>query len=158
MPQFSVEPWAQAVPELKELFPLLWEEVALHKDKMVAKCDEGQYAALDKIGCLHLVTARDKGKIVGYVLFLTVPAGHYEGAGLFALSDMYFTRPEYRKGGFGAKLLAFADFTVKQKVINGRKVVRILISHKVAHDRSGIFKALGYEPCDVMYSKYVGDK
>jgi GNAT superfamily N-acetyltransferase len=161
--RFQVEKWADTLGELRDLFPLLWEEVALHKDQMKFDVDEEQYATLEQLGWTHLVTAREpSGRIAGYMLLLLVPAAHYRGAGLFALCDMYFVRPECRVGGLGAKLISFATETVRGKTAqtkNGiQKVVRLLASHKVAHDHSGIFLALGFTPCDVMYSKYFGDK
>jgi GNAT superfamily N-acetyltransferase len=107
---------------------------------------------MDKIGILHLVTARKPdGYLVGFFLCLVVFHYHYKTGGLWALTDLYFTRPEHRKGGLGTKMIAFMETTLRAK-----KVDMFVSSHKIAHDRSAIFKALGFQPRDIIYSKWIG--
>ncbi len=147
---FQVEAWSAALPELRELFPLLWDEVALDKERFVSKCDEPLYANMEKLNMLHVVTARKDGKIIGYHVSFITPHMHYEGAGLFAFTDMYWTRPECRRGGLGAKLLCFLEQSWRE-----RGIVKAYLSHKVAHDRSELFEALGWKPSDRVYCKVI---
>lgn len=147
---FQVEKWPDALPELRELFPLLWDEVALDKDRLIAKCDEPLYANMEKLNMLHLVTARAEGKLVGYHVSFITPHMHYQGAGAMAFTDMYFTRPEFRQGGLGAKLLTFLETSLR-----ARGVFKAYLSHKIAHDRGALFQALGWKPSDVVYSKVI---
>ncbi len=139
------------LPELRPLFPLLWDEVALDKGKFVAVCNEELYAKLEAVGILHVVTARtDDGAVIGYHVSMVTPHMHYKDAGMFAFTDMYFTRPEYRTGGLGAKLLCFLEKSLKE-----RGVRKAYLSHKVAHDRGKLFQALGWQPCDAVYCKVI---
>ena len=151
--QFQVEAWSDALPELRKLFPLLWNEVALDKDKLRSECNEELYANMEKMNMLHLVTARIGPLLVGYHLSFITPHMHYKGAGLMAFTDMYFTLPTFRKGGLGAKLLCFLEQSLRE-----RGIVKAYLSHKVAHDRKALFEALGWKHCDAVYSKYLGAK
>lgn len=145
---FQTEKWADALPELRYLFDQLWAEVAVDKSKMKAKCDEKMYANLDHLGILHLVTARKDSILIGFFLAFITTNGHYEDAGLFAFTDMYFTLPEHRKGGLGARLFLFMETTLRAK-----KVVKFVTSHKVLNDNSGMLKALGFKHTDQIFSK-----
>lgn len=149
--QVQVESWPDALPELRPMFPLLWEEVAVDQDRFTAKCDEGKYAELDKAGILHLVTAREGKALVGYFLVLITPNGHYLGAGDFAFTDMYYMAPEHRKGPNALKL-----FTFMEKTLRDKGIVKIYTSHKLHKDRSALMKFLGYKPTDMIYSKVIG--
>jgi hypothetical protein len=145
---FQVEKWAEALPELRPLFHLLWDDVAVDKDRFVAKCDEEKYAACNAIGMLHLVTARSEGRLVGYFVMLVNPNPHYLGAGLMAFTDMYFLLPEFRKGTTGVKLFSFMEESLREK-----GVVKAYTSHKLHRDRGTMLQMLGWTPTDMVYSK-----
>jgi GNAT superfamily N-acetyltransferase len=146
--QVQVEAWKDALPELLNLFPLLWEDVAVDKDKFRAQCDQSKYAALDQMGILHLVTAREAKRLVGYFLVFVQENAHYKGQGLMAFTDMYFLLPDYRGGGNGLKLFSFMEKTLREK-----GVVKIYSSHKNHREHEQMFKFLGYQPTDTIYSK-----
>ena len=136
------------MPELRPLFHLLWEDVAIDQDKFVAKCDEKKYASLEELDMLHLVTIRNDGKLAGlYLVFLT-PNGHYDGQGTMAFTDIYYLLPEFRKGNIGMKLFAYAEQTWRN-----RGVVKAYTSHKIHRDRSLMMKELGWTASDTVYSK-----
>ena len=127
---FQVEKWADALPELRDLFPLLWDEVALDKDRLTSNCDERCLPpTVEKLNMLHVVTARDDRGATGRlscVSFIT-PHMHYKGAGPMAFTDMYFVREPYR-AGVGTKLLMFLEQSLR-----ARGVIKAYLSHKVAH-------------------------
>ena len=144
----QVEKWADALPELLKLFPLLWEDVAVDKDRFRAECDTDKYASLDSLGILHLVTAREGKCLVGYFLVFVTPNAHYKGQGLMAFTDLYFLLPDYRGGANSLKLFSFMEKTLREK-----GVVKIYSSHKIHRDHSAMFNFLGYQPTDTIYSK-----
>lgn len=148
MIQCQIERWSDALPELLPLFSMLWEDVAVDKDKFVAKCDEAKYAELDKIGMLHLATVRSEGELVGFFLMFLTPNAHYMGAGLMAFTDMFYLKDEYRRGNAGLKLFSFMEKTLREK-----GVVKAYTSHKVHRDRSEMFEFLGWKATDTVYSK-----
>jgi len=145
---FAVEKWSDCLAELRPLFSLLWADVAVDKDRFVAKCDEVKYKALEDLNMLHLVTVRDGEKLVGYYLVFITPNGHYDGAGPMAFTDMYYVLKEYRRGNTGMKLFAFAEETWRAK-----GCVKAYTSHKLHRDRSAMLKALGWKATDLIYSK-----
>lgn len=145
---FQVEKWSDALPELRQLFLLLWSDVAVDKDRFVAKCDEEKYAALEKLNMLCLVTARDAGALIGYYLVFITPNGHYHGAGLMAFTDMFYLLPQFRRGNIGLRLFTFAE-----KVWREKGCVKAYSSNKLHRSRPGIFKALGWKATDMIYSK-----
>lgn len=152
--KFQVEKWSEALPEMRPLFHLLWDEVALDKDKFVSVCNEDTYSNMENLGMLHVVTARtNQHYLIGYHVSFVTPHPHYKDVGPMAFTDMYVTRKEYRKGGLGAKLLMFLEQSLRE-----RGVIKAYLSHKVAHDRSALFQALGWQPSDAVYCKYLGGK
>jgi GNAT superfamily N-acetyltransferase len=147
--QFQREAWSAALPELRKLFPRLWEDVALDKDYFTAQCDEAKYESLDEQQILHLVTARtESSQLAGYFVCFVTPNAHYEGAGLMAFTDMYYVLPQYRKGNTGLRLFSFMEETLKE-----RGVVKFYTSHKLHRDRSAMMKLLGFKATDMVYSK-----
>jgi len=147
-PTFHVEQWSDAIGELRPLFSLLWDDVAVDKDRFVAKCEEAKYEALEKAGALCVTTMRVDGKIAGYYVALIIANPHYEGQGLMAYTDMYFMLPEFRIGNLGMKLFAFSEKTWRE-----RGAVKAYSSHKLHRDRSKMMLALGWKPTDLIYSK-----
>ena len=59
---------------LKGLAPDHWEEVANNKDTIPLDIDWERYRALDDDGSLHVLTARDDGELVGYVMHVIAPS------------------------------------------------------------------------------------
>ena len=145
---FQTEKWSDALPELLPLFDLLWNDVAVDKDRFTAVCDQAKYKTCEDAGILCLVTARAGTKLAGYYLMLVIPNPHYFGAGLMGYTDMYYMLPEYRKGANGLRLFAFMEETLRAK-----GCVKAYTSHKLHRDRSEMFQALGWKPTDVVYSK-----
>jgi GNAT superfamily N-acetyltransferase len=109
---------------------------------------------MEALNMLHLVTARtEAGQLVGYHVSFVTPHPHYKNVGAMAFTDMYWTNPLYRVAGLGAKLIAFLETSLR-----ARGVVKAYLSHKVAHDRSRLFEALGWKASDRVYCKYLGGK
>jgi GNAT superfamily N-acetyltransferase len=127
---------------------MLWEDVAVDKDRFTAICDEDRYAALEGAEILHLVTAREGETLAGFFLMFITPNAHYKGAGFMAFTDMYFIKPEYRHGNVGVNLFLFMEQTLKEK-----GVVKAYSSHKLHRDRGPLFEYLGWKPTDLVYSK-----
>lgn len=147
---FAVEPWSACLSELLPLFADLWADVAIDQDKFQAKCDQEKYAALEKIGMLHLVTARAGSELAGFFLMFLTPNAHYHGAGVMAFTDVYYLKPEFRSGTLGLRLFSFMEDTLREKGI-----VKAYTSHKLHRDRSAMMKFLGWTPSDLVYSKII---
>ena len=103
---------------------------------------------MDAKGILHILTLRDDGKLVGYYLAFVFPHVHYASSGLMSFTDVYYLRPEYRRGGIGAALLAEAERTLRD-----RGVTKAYLSCKVHQDHSELFQMLGWRKTDYCFAK-----
>lgn len=143
----QVEKWADFGLDAEALFPLHWEELAMDKEVIKPDCDHEKYLNLDKLGMLHITTARQGKALVGYVVCFLMSHMHYKTAGLMALADMYFVLPEFRKGA-GVRL-----FIEMERYLRALGVVRAHMSCKVHQDHTKLFERLGWTFTDKTFGK-----
>jgi N-acetylglutamate synthase-like GNAT family acetyltransferase len=62
-------------------------------------------------------------------------------------TDVYYLKPEYRKGGAGARFIAAIMATLKEK-----GVVKLYISTKVHEDHGALFERMGMKCSDKVYT------
>lgn len=142
------EKWADVVPEMRPLWELHWREMALDQDSIKIDMDVEKYAQMDALGLIHVTTVRDAEKLVGYVICFVIRHMHYYRAGEMALADMYWIRPEYRRGNTGIRL-----FREMERALQARGVIRCHMSCKVHLDMTKLFERLGYKKTDFTFSK-----
>lgn len=145
---FRQEKWADCVAEMRALWPEHWKELALDREKVELGCDEAKYEQGEAIGCLHIVTARSDGKLAGYYYGMLMHHLHYKDAGLMCYSDVYFLKPEHRKGANGARFLAAIMDSLKR-----RGVVKFYLSTKVHQDHGELFERFGMKCTDRVFTK-----
>ena len=144
---YQEESWTQIEEELKELFPVHWEEIALDKDIIKLKPNYTLYKTLDGAGNLQTITVRDEGKLIGYHVCLIHSHMHYEDS-LTAFTDIFFIEKKYRKGRTGLKLFQFMEQQLKSK-----NVQKIYMGTKLSLDISSLLEYLNYRPIEKLYSK-----
>lgn len=147
---YQVEDWFDCKEQMEWLYPLHWEEIALNKNSIPLKMWFEEYDKLAKADILHIVTARDDDKIVGYYWAMIRHHMHYADS-LTAFTDMFYLHPKYRKGMNGYKLIKFFVESVKTKGVQ-----RIISNTKVHLDTSVIFKRLGFIQAETVYTKVIG--
>ncbi len=96
------------------------------------------YQRLEDINALHIVTARDDEKLVGYYVSIITTHHHYKDA-LVAENDLHYILPEYRKGWLGYKFLKKVTQYLKK-----RNVSIILHNMKVNHSYLPLTERLGF--------------
>lgn len=147
----QVENYQDCIAELKELYPAHWEELALDKDMVPLNPDYDLYDQLAAQGALLLVTLRKSGELVGYFIGFMKPALHYRDC--FTLTmDIYRTTDKIRGGTAGLRL-----FRAVEKEAKRRGIDRIFYGSKLHKDSGRLFKALGFRPVEMFWSKYIGD-
>lgn len=109
------------------------------------------YEALERGGMLQILVVRDRGQMIGYMLFSVHPHGHYSDT-LCGFEDAYFLNPSHRKGGIGIKMIRESIVHLKR-----RGVQRIFIHTKKSHDLSRLLEHLGMTHTDEVYSKWIGE-
>lgn len=149
---YHVETLDQCLAEGKEYFQAHFEEVATAKEKLGApNMDIEAYYAMERVGQLHIVIAREEGKIIGYLLAFIRPHLHYKHI-LTAIYDVYYVNPEHRKGFVAIKLFKEAERTMK-----ARGVKRIFSGTKKHKDMSRLFEYMGWKEVETLHSKWIGD-
>jgi hypothetical protein len=149
--EIAVETWQTAIPELRQLFPLHWKEIALYQNEIEMDIDEGHYQRCEDAGILCLLTARVERKLVGYYIAYISSNPHYKSSGPWATTDMYFILPEYRTGT-GLKL-----FVAFEKIARAKGATHGATSCKVHQDHSEMLTKLGWEWTDKTFQKHLCD-
>ncbi len=122
---------------MRPLFAEHFRELGVNQGRLKAIADEPRYEQLEKAGILFLLTVRAEGELVGYFTGFTMPHLHYLDAGPWAMTDMYWIRPEYRRGA-GLKL-----FRAFKQTARDRGCRFAVTSCKVHEDHSALFEKLG---------------
>jgi len=154
---FAWERFPEFAGECSPLFLRHWKEIALNQDTVPLDPDWDRYYAQALAGVLQTLTARVDGKLVGYVFALAGPHLHYNST-LFAVTDMFWLDPLYRRGWGGYKMLNAFVQGLKE---TGVKVC--FISEKVHFKNartkgvSTLLKRLGFKPTDLTWSLKLGD-
>ena len=148
--QFQVEELKDVFNEMKPYFKAHYDELATFKDKIPKVDVDGLfYARLESAGCLHVVTARDEARLVGYYVGAVLPQPHYKNI-ICASADLYYLAPEYRKAQNGVMFLLFIQDSLKE-----RGVQWVIMGTKMNKDLGELYRALGYEKTDEVWRKWL---
>ena len=113
---FQEETYSDVIEEIKPLLKLQWEEVCIFdKERISLKPNWKGYQLLADTKILHIITARDNQKLIGYYVSIITPHIHYMDV-LVAENDIVYLDKKYRKGLTGYKLIKFAVEQLKLKV------------------------------------------
>jgi GNAT superfamily N-acetyltransferase len=148
----QVESFERCLPELIEIFPEHWRELALFQDRMPLEPQYAEYVRREREGLLVLITVRRAGKIVGYHTAHVAPGFHY-GSTLTATMDMLYIREEARNIG-----LAIPLFRCMEKELT-RRGCRVWYTGYKTHNPLGmprLLTALNFQPADTYYAKWIG--
>lgn len=148
---FAVEKLDSCLEELKPLLNEHWEEIAWYKDKISYVPSYDKYYALEDAGVLHIVIARDEGKIIGYYVSMVNYSLHYMNT-KFAVNDILFIHPDYRGGSAAYRMFKFA-FKELKKI--GVDCITIHMKTDFPFDR--LCESLGMKKQEYLYSIYVGE-
>jgi len=147
---YHVERLATCREEAQPLLIKHYEEIALHQESIQLNINWPAYERMDEDGRLHICTARDGDKLVGYFANIIVPHLHYQDH-LFSHNDVIFVDPEYRKGFTAWRLIKFAT---EQLTIAGVSVMMINIKRHKPFDQ--LLKRLKFNETESIYSKRLG--
>lgn len=123
---YAVESIDQWYDDIQALLPTHWLEVAVNAD-IPLDPDWPFYRQADAMGALATYTARDEGRLIGYALFFVRKRHHHYAVG-WAINDIVWLAPEYRRQGVASALMDLAEHNLKN-----RGVAVVLINTKTAH-------------------------
>lgn len=146
----QVEDLTETLEELKPMFPAHWEELALNRDKVPLDPQYNIYLDRDAAGQVLFVTLRKEGELVGYFVGFVSLGLHYQTC-LTLNMDIFWTRHDVRGGTAGLRL-----FRAVEKEAKRRGVHRMVFGSKLHKDASRLFAAIGCEPIEMFYSKWIG--
>lgn len=144
---FQVEHFRNVQPELVDIVAVHWREIALDRAAVPLDPDWERYYELADAGKLSVVTARERGRLVGYHIAVVSPHLHYRGT-LHGVTDVYFILPEFRKGFTGIRLMKVVDEELKRL-----GVVKRITGTKRHLDMGRLFERLGYRETERVYTK-----
>jgi len=146
---YQVERYYLVIDEIKTLFENHWEEVSGNPE-IPLNPNYDRYLELDKLEMLHMVTARNDGKVIGYHVSMIMPHLHYQQS-ITCFTDIFFIHKDYRHGFTGIKLFKFLEESLKEK-----NVQRIYMGTKLKLDIGPILERLGYKAIERIYTKMIG--
>jgi len=153
MTVIAAESFMEIYPELLPLFESHWRELGPYKDKMPLSPNVEIYSYLEAQGQLLTLTARQEGRLVGYIICAIRTGLHYSTT-LQAITDIPYVAPSVRGRGVGVRL-----FLAAQEELKARKVGPWFASYKVgselAPSMDKVLRWLGMEPCDLQFSKWI---
>ena len=147
----QIESFERCLPELVQLFPAHWEELALFKDRMPLAPQYAEYVRRERAGLLFLATVRWNAKIVAYYTAQVAPGFHY-GKTLTGTQDMVWVTPEARNKGLSLPLHRCVE-----KELRRRGVGPWYAGYKT-HNPLGMPKLLdkfGFIPADTYMVKWL---
>lgn len=146
----QVEPFAPFLDEVMPILPLHYAELALNQDKVPLSPQYGEYHRRDAAGMVMVVTLRKAGELIGYFVGFIAQGLHYSTCLTLTL-DIFYVHPDHRGDGAG-----FVLFRAVEAEARRRGVQRMFVGSKMHKDASWLFEALGYEPCEMFYTAWLG--
>lgn len=148
---FKSEKLDSCLEEVKPLLKEHYREIHAYPDKIPFNPDYDSYHKLESIGALHITTARDNNKLIGYCVAIILPNLHYRDH-LYANNDVIYLDPEYRGGDTGYKMMRYAEQAYKNL---GASVMMMHMKTYLPFVR--LCEAMGMQHLEQLYSKYIGD-
>lgn len=147
---FTIEPFSDVYTELLPLLAEHYAEISTHVDHGIPLDPLVEvYRARQADGSLLMVIGREEGQIVAYFVCFIAPGLHYRSC-LTCSPDIFFVAPEKRTGMTGIRMFRFVEKELKR-----RGVKRWAVGSKVAHDASGLFRFLDFQPVETTYEKWL---
>lgn len=147
---FQQERWADIKDEMAPLTQDHWKEVGLDQKEIPLDLDIDLYDTLEANGILHITTAREDHKLIGYFVMCIRTHPHYRTT-LCAFLDSYFIDRNARGPWVGVELFEAMEQAMRK--LGVKKMIAGMKNHK---DVSLIFQRLGWSPIETTFAKYIG--
>lgn len=148
---YQREAWTAVLPELEACWKAHWQEVAQDQGRMPLDVAHDAYARLEAEGGLLVCTMRVDGELAGYFISFLRPHLHYQST-LCAYVDVYYVKPEYRRGFLPVRL-----FRAAEQYLQAAGVQKIFAGTKVYLDKSPLFHRLGWVETERVWTKWIGE-
>jgi hypothetical protein len=146
---YSKEILKECQPDMYELIEEHYQELTLNKGVVKLNPDWARYQKLEDENKLHIFTARNDGKLVGYSFFFLDTHIHYRDL-LVATNDVLYLTASYRLGITGIRLIKYSEAELQK--LGAKKVTWHI---KESKDLSPILNRMGYFAEDTILGKLV---
>lgn len=133
--------------EMSPLWIKHYHECAKNKD-IPLQPDRATYEQIQVNGALRVYTARESGKLIGYCVMFVAKNAHYSSI-TQSNQDILFVEPTMRGAGIGMALIRYTHEQLRDEGVT------LVMQHSKTGDLDigPLLKRLGYETCDIIYSK-----
>lgn len=153
MISYQVERYTDIQEEVNEMVFVHAKETDIYQEHFSLDPDFNQYLAMDSVGLIRLFTARDKGVLIGYLMFFVMPHPHYKTI-VYANNDILFVSKPYRgEGKVLSEMFSLAEASLKEE---GVSVVCFCMKSHLQFKSSA--EKMGYQEAEIMYSKYIKEE
>ena len=147
--KYQVEPIDLMVEELRPLLAAHWTELE-GEGYYDLDPDWQTYFLMQEHGMYLAVTAREEGRLVGYVGFVVQHSMlHYKGVKC-AHVDLLYMHPEFRTGLHAVRMMRYAH-----DVLDEMGIDEATVNAKITYDISPLLKRVGYELMEFSYRRKV---
>jgi GNAT superfamily N-acetyltransferase len=153
MTTIQTESFMEIYPELLPLFQEHHRELGPYKDRMPLRPNLQIYSFLESVNQLVTLTARQEGRMVGYLIAKTGPGLHYAETNQ-AITDIPFVHPSVRGRGIGIRLFKAAEAEFKRRNV-GPWFASLKIGSDLEPSMDRVLRWIGMVPCDRQYSKWI---
>lgn len=152
---FREEPFSSLKEEGAALFEMHWREASADLSVPLAVAWD-KFEALERMGLEVCVTARKRGQLIGYLVYVLYPHLHYRTM-LVGDSDNFFLDPAHRNGWIGIRLFREAERLLVERDVQevwGR--MKLHVRPGRGHRHLGVlFRYLGYRPVELFWRKRI---
>ena len=134
--EYTVEKVTDHLESVVGLLKQHYEELSVTKGFELNPDYEVYRQAAEK-GTCRAVACKDNGEVVGYIVYFIGINLHYKDC-LLATEDIYYLKPEYRRGMTGVRMFKFAEEYLKTLGVN-----MVRYSTKTHMDNTRLFDFLG---------------
>jgi GNAT superfamily N-acetyltransferase len=148
-------PLGSALAEAEPLLRAHWQETTTTHDMPPLDIDWELLVQLERMGMLYVFTARDAGRLVGY-LCIVRSVRHFNHRGAPYANDVgFYVAPSHRRLGVGAALLMSAEDALRQDGVffltvstkTAIPVDRLMVSCGYRHEENVYLKSLKADRC-----------
>lgn len=142
------QPYVEFFAEAATMIRAHWNEVGANRDILKLNPDHNRYIQAERLGILHLLTARDGHKMVGYFAMVTMSHPRDKSVTIGA-QEFIYADPAYRRHQLGPMLEDEALDHLDKLGIN-------MAVFREKEGRSGAhLRRRGFEPIETTFVKFL---
>ena len=153
MTVIAAESFSEIYDELLPIFHEHWQVLGPYKDRMPLAPDRELYGYLESTGALLMLTARQNGELLGYIIIVVKRGLHYSTT-LQAITDIPYVKQSVRGRGVGVRLFLAAQEELKARKV-GPWFASLKIGSPLEPSMHRLLTWIGMTPSDRQYSKWL---